>query len=321
MHSTGFQPLTRHEQVLERARQIASYDVLPKVVVAAAEEDDVLSALNMCYEQGIADAILVGNDSRVRAALDAAKVPEDRFEILPTGSDEESAIIAAKLAAEGQAQVVMKGYLKTGTLLKTLLKSEYGLRDRELVSHSAVLDVSNYGKLLNITDGGTLPVPNLEQKLTIIANGVSVMRAVGVDRPRIAVLGPADEVRDDLPATREAAELVNRARERFGDSIMIEGPMTVSHAVTYPVYSKPETVSEVAGKADILAVSTLEEGNIIAKTLIQFGGAVFMGVIAGARVPISLVSRSDTMTNKMASVALAACLSHSQRTKAREVQA
>lgn len=301
-------PLVSHEQVIERARSLSREHGLPRVAVAEAVEDEVLAALARCREEEIADAILVGQPECIHDALDRAGLSRDLFEIAATASEEESAITSARLAAAGEAQVVMKGYLKTGTLLKTLLKSEYGLRDRELVSHSALLHVPTYGKLLNITDGGTLPVPTLEQKLTILANGLTVLRAVGVQPPRIAVLGPSCEVREDLPETLEAAKLVEIARETFGDSILIDGPLTLERAVTYPVYDASNASDTVAGNADMLLVHSLEEGNIIAKTLIQFGGAVFMGVIAGARVPISLVSRSDTMINKMSSVALAVCL-------------
>jgi len=129
----------------------------------------------------------------------------------------------------------------------------------------------------------------------------------------VAVLAPDNRVREDFPETLAADRIVHAARKRFGDRLTIEGPMTLECACTYPMVNATEAENDVAGCADILLVHTLEEGNIIAKTLIQFGGAVFMGVIAGARVPISLVSRSDTMMNKMASIALAVCIAQMQR--------
>lgn len=306
-------PLTHYQQVIDRARTISSSAGMVTVAVAAAEEDDVLLALDKCRQEGVANALLVGRPEKIHEALDSAGVARDTFEIIPTETEEEAAITTAHLAAEGRAQVVMKGFLKTGTLLKTILKHEYGLRDSELVSHSAVLYVPAYGKLLNITDGGTVVSPDHEQKLTILQNGMTVMRAVGVDKPRIAVLAPDDRVREDLPETVASEQIVREAKKRFGRTLDINGPMTLESAVTYPIVDGSSSGNDVAGQADILLVHTLEEGNIIAKTLIQFGDAIFMGVIAGARVPISLVSRSDSMTNKMASIALAVCMVHSRK--------
>lgn len=306
-------PLRSHEDVIERAREIGRARGIARVVVAAAEEDDVLAALYECKKEGIADALLVGRPERVKEALATAGVPEGTFELVETESDEESALETAQIAGRGEADVVMKGYLKTSTLLKTLLKSEHGLRDRELVSHSAVLFVPAYGKLLNITDGGTLVQPTIDQKMTAIANGVSVMRAVGIEKPRVAIIGPSEDVRRSLPETAEAHHLADLARRTWHDEMFVEGPFPLDLATGDPERLGVRRAGDVAGQADVLMVHTLEEGNIIAKSLIQFGGAIFMGVIAGAKAPISLVSRSDTMLNKMASVALAVCVADYQR--------
>jgi phosphotransacetylase len=141
------------------------------------------------------------------------------------------------------------------------------------------------------------------------------MGAAGLQRPRVAVLGPAETVTPELPETVRAADWVERMRSELGGEAAVEGPLPFDLAALGPARLGMDFHSDVAGEADILLVHTLEEGNIIAKTLIQFAGAVFMGVIAGARVPISLVSRSDTMLNKMASVALAAVLAHHQKSE------
>ncbi len=306
-------PLQTHEQVIERAKEIGRHRGLSRVVVAAAEEDDVLAAMYACKQSGISDATLVGNPDNIRAALATANVPADAFEIIATESDEESALKAATMAGEGKADVVMKGYLKTSTLLKTLLKHDYGLRDQELVSHSALLYVPKYGKLINITDGGTIPVPTLEQKLVVIQNAAQVLRSVGVAKPKVAVLGAGEMVSDVYPESVDARDLVEIAQENWSNDLEISGPLPLDLALRRAEDLKARVDDPVAGDADILIVHTLEQGNVIAKTLIQFGGAIFMGVIAGAKVPISLVSRSDTMMNKMASIALAVCLADSQR--------
>ncbi len=305
--------LTTHEQVIERAKEIGRTRGLSRVVVAAAEEDDVLAAMYACKNEGISDAILTGNPDNIKAALDLANVPENAFQIIATESDEESAVQAANLAASNQADVVMKGFLKTSTLLKALLKREHGLRDRELVSHSALLYVPKYGKLLNLTDGGTIPVPTVNQKLVVIQNAVRVLRSVGVMKPKIAVLGAGEWVNDEYPESQDAHKLADIAREHWDEEIEISGPLPFDLAIKKPEDLGARIDDPVAGDADIMIAHTLEQGNVLAKTLIQFGDAIFMGVIAGAKVPISLVSRSDSMMNKKASIALAVCLADFQR--------
>jgi phosphate butyryltransferase len=305
--------LTTHEQVIERAKEIGRSRGLSRVVVAAAEEDDVLAAMYACKNEGISDAILTGNPDNIKAALDKANVPEDTFPIVATADDGESALKAANLAASGEADVVMKGFLKTSILLKALLKREHGLRDRELVSHSALLYVPKCGKLINITDGGTIPVPTLQQKLVVIQNAYRVLRSAGVARPKIAVLGAGETVSDSYPESLDSQELVTIAREHWQNELDISGPMPLDLALKKPEDLGARSEDPVAGDADILLVHTLEQGNILAKSLIQFGDAIFMGVIAGAKVPISLVSRSDSMMNKKSSIALAVCLADYQR--------
>lgn len=311
-------PFTHYREVIERAKEISRAGQPARVAVAAAQEDDLLSALYQCKQVGIADAVLIGVHDQVNAALDSAHVPRDAFPIEKTSGDEESAVRTAQIAGAGEADVVMKGYIKTSTLLKTLLKREHGLRDQELLSHSAVLYVPSYGKFLNITDGGTLVAPTLDQKVVILRNALIVMQALGIQRPRVAVAGPSDEVEEQLPETSAAHELVVAARKEHGDSVLIDGPMTLAHAARPRQQWGAFDNDTINGDADIYLVHTLEEGNIIAKTLIQFANAVFMGVITGARIPISLVSRSDTMINKLASVALAVCIAEYQKSAGRE---
>jgi len=304
-------PLRTHEEVIERAREIGQARGLARVVVAAAEEEDVLAAMYACKQEKIAEAVLVGNRKNIETALETANVPGDAFELMATESDEESASRAAELAAAGKVDIVMKGFLKTSVLLKTLLKHDSGLRDRELVSHSAVLYVPRYQGFLNVTDGGTLVRPLKAQKITVIANAYPVMRSLGIARPRIAVLGPSTVISDRMPETRQAKEIVDLVRKDWSEYLDIEGPLTIEDVINRSQDHFPSQLN--SSKPDVLLVHTIEEGNITAKTLIQFGGAVFMGVIAGAKVPISLVSRSDSMLNKLSSVALAVCLSDYQR--------
>jgi len=273
------------------------------VAVAGAEDADVLKAVGEAHREGIVNALLVGDGEKIKRLLIELKLDAREFQIESSHEPDNSAAIAVRACAEGRVQILMKGKVPTPTLLKAVLAPTSGLRLGQTLSHCAVLDVPGYERLITITDGGVLVAPNFEQKLAIIQNAVWVCRVLGIGEPRIAVLGVLDEVNPDYPATTEAAAVAQEVRAR-GMAKFIEGPLTFGSALQgFRPESLPE--SEVAGKADVLVSNNIEECNIVAKALINLRGAIFMGVIAGAKVPLSLVSRSDPPRNKLASLALA----------------
>ncbi len=294
--------LSSAEMVLAKARQKAAKRK-SVVAVAGAEDADVLKAVGEAHREGIVDVLLVGDGEKIARLLAELGLDARQFQIESTNEPNDSAALAVRACAEGRAQILMKGKLPTPVLLKAVLAPASGLRLGQTLSHCAVLDVPGYHRLLTITDGGVLVAPNFEQKLAIIQNAVWVNRVLDIYDPRIALLGVADEVNPDYPATVEAASVAQEIRAR-GMAKFIEGPLTFGSALRGlpPESSRP---SEVAGKADVLVSNNIEECNIAAKALINLRGAIFMGVIAGAKVPLSLVSRSDPPRNKLASLALA----------------
>ena len=197
----------------------------------------------------------------------------------------------------------MKGKVPTPDLMKAVLSPKAGLRQGQLLSHCAVIELPGYPKLLCFTDGGVTPAPDFYQRMAIVENAVRMHRYVGVAEPKVALLGCLDESDPELPTTMEAAALARACKVR-GIAKHIEGPLTLRTALSARI--KLKWHSEVAGEPDILVTHAIEEVNITVKALGHLRGAIFMGVIAGARVPISLVSRSDPPKNKMASLALAA---------------
>ena len=294
--------LSSAEMVLAKAREMAARQ-RPVVAVAGAEDADVLRAVGEAHREGIVDALLVGDGEKIKRLLAELQLDAQSFQIESTHEPNDSATIAVRACAEGRAHILMKGKLPTPVLLKAVLAPTSGLRLGQTLSHCAVLDVPGYDRLLTITDGGVLVAPNFEQKLAIIQNAVWVCRVLGIDEPRIALLGVADEVNLDYPATVEATAVAQEVRAR-GIAEFTEGPLTFGSALRGLPLDSPRQ-SEVAGKADVLVSNNIEECNIAAKALINLRGAVFMGVIAGAKVPLSLVSRSDPPRNKLASLALA----------------
>jgi phosphate butyryltransferase len=294
--------LSSAEAVLSKARQRATKRK-SVVAVAVAEDADVLKAIGEAHHEGIVDALLVGDSDKIKRQLTELQLDARQFQIENASEANESATVAVCACAEGRAQILMKGKLPTPVLLKAVLAPTSGLRLGQTLSHCAVLDVPAYDWLITITDGGVLVAPNFEQKLAIIQNAVWVCRVLGIAEPRIALLGVLDEVNLEYPATTEANAIVKEAQAR-NIAKFIEGPLTLGGALRgLPMESSRK--SEVAGKADVLVSNNIEECNIAAKALINLRGAVFMGVIAGAKVPLSLVSRSDPPRNKLASLALA----------------
>jgi len=298
------------DDIIKRAREISNEGEPYCVAIASAHDKAVIGAAILCKKESIAKCLLYGKSSKIERLLEKQGENAAEYEIIHTDTDTQSAARAAYAASKGKANVILKGILSTSILLHQILKKEFGLRRRGLLSHTAMLSMRTYPKLLALTDGGMVIKPTFEQKIEIIRNSVLLCRAVGIEVPKVAVLSPIDYVVEAFPDTFEAAALSKMAERRQIRHCIIDGPMSFDTAVWSQAVEYQEIVSPVAGQADILVTSSIEEGNILTKTLIQFSDAAFAGVILGARVPIALVSRADEAYNKLASIALAVVVSH-----------
>jgi len=300
--------LKNWEEIVATAKNI-SRSRMRKVAVAAAEDVAVLSAISDARSQGIADAILVGNKDKILKLCDGHQLDLMDVQIESRDDVAEAAARAADLAASGEADIIMKGFLPTSVLLKAVLDKKRGLRRSEVISHCAVLSLPSYPKLLNVTDGGMVVKPDFNQKIKIIENAISVSRSLGIEKPRIALLAATDVVNPHMPRAIEDAVLAKMADRGQIHHARVDGPLALDAATLPGVAEFYQIESPVAGQADVLVANSIEEGNIISKSLILFGGAVFCGVIVGASVPVSLVSRSDPPRNKLASIAVAVVFS------------
>lgn len=300
-------PILNVEQILESARELAFSSKKKMVAVAGASDVDVLGALSSANADGILDATLFGDKEKIeKTALDG-NIDISNFDIEHDADVDQAIYGAVRMAADGAADVVMKGFVSTSQLLKTVLSKDFNLRMQRIVSHSAVLGIPGRHKLLQMTDGGMVVKPDVEQKIQIIQNAVLVAKALGLSPVKVALSAAVDRVYEKHPQALECQKVLEKVQEINLEDVEIQGPMTFDVAASRDMAKLKGIKGPVAGDADIYLVGTIEECNIVAKALISFADTIFAGVIVGARVPVSLVSRTDTMMNKKASVSIA-CL-------------
>jgi phosphotransacetylase len=287
-------PIQSSDELIERAIAIAKVGRRKKVAVAAAQDLDVIDAVAQAQRDGYLDAVLVGDAEKIRSLAKDGGIKLDKLEITNEPDITGAAHAAVSLAAEKKADVIMKGFLPTPAILKVLLDKQYGLMGKNTLSHCAVLDIPGYHKLMNFTDGGMIVKPTPEQKFQIIDNAVLVGQALGLSPVKVGV-----SVVHDKKLLRNASEQI--------ENIAVDGPLSFEMATSAVAARRAGKTGNVAGDVDVYVVDSIEECNVVAKSLINFADAVFAGVIVGARVPVSLVSRTDTVKNKKASLAIA-CL-------------
>jgi len=295
------------EEIIDQARRIGRREKM-RLGVASAADRDVLAAVVEAKQEGMVEPILIGDVKKIQVIAGEQNLDLSGMELIDIPAESRAAAKTAELAAKDEIQIVMKGFIQTSTLLKTILKAEYGLRMRDTLSHSALMSIPEYHKLLNITDGGMVLEPTLEQKISIIQNAALVANALGIEKPKIALHSSTDYVLPELKSSLDCAILTQMGHRGQLGNIFIDGPLTLDTILIKATAEATDFHSPVAGDADVLVVSSIDEGNIIAKALVSFAGAVFSGVVVGAKVPISLVSRTDSSLNKKSSIALAVIL-------------
>lgn len=306
--SLAHKPITSSEQIIETAVNLANEDRQRMIAVAGAQDGAVMSALSQANADGILKATLFGDKSKIDEISNKEEIDISKLDVVHEADGLMAANGAVKMAAEGNADAVMKGFVSTSALLKTVLKKDFKLRTKNTISHCAVLDIPGYHKLLSMTDGGMVVQPDSDQKRQILENAVYVSKALGLSPVKVAISGAVDKPYDSIPFSADADKFVTEMNAKNYPDVEIQGPLTFDSATSKEIAAQKGVKGPVAGEADIYIVNSIEECNIIAKSLINFIGAVFAGVIVGARVPVSLVSRTDTITNKKASVSIACLL-------------
>jgi len=272
-----------------------------RIAVCGAESAPALAAAERARRLGLADAILIGDAPAIVRGLRALGADPARFAILDAPAPADAAAASVAEVRAGRADALMKGGTDTSVLMHAVLDHATGIRDAELLSHVAVLQVDRYPKPLAITDGGVTIAPDLAAKAAIVRNAVRVTRALGIDRAKVAALAAKEKVVPAMPATVDAAALASMSFE----GAVVDGPLALDNAIDPHSARLKGIVSEVAGDADVLLAPDIETGNLLGKTLQYLGGARLAGLVVGARVPLVLTSRADDDRCRLDSLALA----------------
>ena len=277
------------------------------VAVAVAEDDAVLEAVQAAKERGIANAILVGDEAKIREIGASLNMNMDDFRIINEPDNWQAALTAVKLAHDGEADMYMKGLMDTKSFLKSILDKEVGLRTGNPLSHVCVFEVEGVKQLLFLTDVAFITYPSLEDKVHIIENTVKVAHACGIECPKVAPLAAVEVVNPKMPCTVDAAELTKMNEEGKITGCIVDGPLSMDIAIDPEAASdKGANSRKIAGDADILLFPDIHAGNLVYKTLVHTANVKNGCIMTGTKVPAILTSRSDTFETKVNSIALAA---------------
>jgi len=305
-------PHAKYEKLLDFCKSLPA---TPTAVAHPCDESSLRGAVDAARLKLIAP-ILVGPKARIEAlakehGIDLAGIP-----IVDAPYSEASAAKAVELVREGKAEALMKGSLHTDELMGAVVRRDTGLRTARRVSHCFVMDVPSYPETLIISDAAINIAPTLEDKVHIVQNAIDLGRAMRFAEVRVAILSAMETVNPKVPSTIEAAALCKMADRGQITGGILDGPLALDNAISLESVKIKKIDSPVAGRANVLIVPDLESGNMLAKSLSFLAGADAAGIVLGARVPIILTSRADSVTTRLASCGIAALVAHARRESA-----
>jgi phosphate acetyltransferase len=299
----------KHEKYQRLIARCQALEPMPCAVAHPCDESSLRGAVDAA-RQGLLIPILVGPGQKIRAVAEAFELDISGYSIVDAPHSHESAEIAVRLAREGAVDGLMKGSLHTDELMAAVVKRETGLRTERRISHCFVMDVPALEQPLIISDAAVNIFPGLQDKVHIIQNAIDLAHALGIDVPKVAILSAIETVNPNMPTTVEAGALCKMADRGQITGGLLDGPLALDNAIDLNAAKIKKIDSPVAGKADILIVPDLEAGNMLAKSLTFLAGADSAGIVLGARLPIVLTSRADSLTARLASCAVAALFAH-----------
>jgi len=296
--------IKRLQEFIERAQEKPP----SRVAVAAAAHKLVLQSVRRAVDLELIIPLLVGREQDIRQEAEAIEWDLDGVQIVNTETNKAAAGVAVDLVREGEADVLMKGYLHTDEMLHAVLRREQGLRTDRLLSHVFVLEVPTYHKLLLITDAAINIHPDITDKASITQNAVDLARKLGAERPKVAALSSVETINPNIPSTVHAACLSKMADRRQIRGAIVDGPLAFDNAISAEAARDKGIESAVSGDVDVVVAPDLDAGNILFKNLEYLANAKVAGVVMGAKAPVVLTSRSDPPRARVFSLALASLL-------------
>lgn len=289
-----------------RARELSAAQGTPRVGIVYPCDALALAAAALIVEAGIAQPVLIGPLDAIQKAGAAAQVDVRRFEIVATGQGAaEAALRATALARGGAVEALMKGSLHTDELMSAIVHQATGLRGATRISHAFVFDLPRYHKLLALADCVVNIQPNLLTKRDILSNAIALLQKIGIKAPKVGIVAAVETVNPAIPATLDAQALVEMTERGEWRGAIVEGPFGFDNAISLDAARIKKMGSSVAGDPDLLLMPDLNAGNMLYKSFNYIGGGDCAGLVLGAKVPIVLTSRADSLQSRIASVALA----------------
>lgn len=278
----------------------------PKTIaVAVAQDLEVLEAISAAKREGLATAVLVGDEARIKSIAKEAELDIDGLRIVNEPDNLAAVKKAVTMVGSGEADVLMKGLVGTADLLRGVLNKDWGLSTGKTISYVGIIDSPEYDRLLFLTDPAIATYPDLKMKIDLINNAVQVARALGVDQPKVACVTAVEVVNPKMEATMDAALLAKMSDRGQIRNCIVDGPLALDNALSEESARHKGIVSPVAGKADILLVHNIETGNALFKSAHYLADCETAGFTVGASVPIVITSRADTAQTKFNSIACA----------------
>ncbi|HVM85638.1 MAG TPA: phosphate acetyltransferase [Candidatus Binatia bacterium] len=303
-------PHEKYERVLSFAQS------LPPIATAVVHPCDDVS-LQSAVEAAridLIEPILVGPSSKIRARADEFKLDISKIPLIDAAHSHDAAAKAVALVREGRVEALMKGSLHTDELMAEVVARETGIRTARRISHCFIMDVPRHDDPLIITDAAINIAPTLDEKVDIVQNAIDLAHALQFPEVRVAILSAMETINSKVVSTIEAAALCKMAERGQITGAVLDGPLALDNAINAEAAAIKHIISKVAGRANVLVVPDLEAGNMLAKSLSFLARATAAGIVLGARVPIILTSRADSLLTRLASCAVASLVAAARRT-------
>jgi len=294
---------------LKQLEKLVKEQETPNMAVAFAQDEDTLSAVYRAVSEKIVSAILVGDKNLIIEKCKSLDIPPDMFEIINEPNEKKSGDVSVKLIVDGKADILMKGLISTPYFLKAILNKEYNLiKKGTILSHTALIDIETYDKLLIVSDVAMIPYPDISQKIQMINYNINIAKKLNIINPKVGLISANEKVSEKMQSTIDAAVISKMADRKQIKGAIIDGPLAIDVALSKKACEVKGLKSPIEGSADILIFPNIDTGNVFYKTSTILGKAKLAGVVTGTPFPTVLVSRADDDDSKYYSIVLASAL-------------